>query len=355
MKFRDEANVFIKAGDGGSGKVGWRREKYIPQGGPDGGNGGNGGAVIFQADNGTNTLTDFYYNPKVIAEDGEDGGGAICDGKDGSDIIIKVPVGTQVFFQEQLVADLTVNGARWIAARGGRGGKGNNFFKTATNRAPKYSQPGMKGETFDFHLVLKSVADVGLVGLPNVGKSTLISVISNAKPLIADYAFTTITPNLGVVELDSHRRFVIADIPGLIEQAHIGKGLGITFLKHIERTTVLAQFIDPTTDFEGARKDLDELENISDQELSDIVTRQFELIENELLNFSNDLLKLPRVVIFTKADLPIAERALRLTAKYFKKRNLSTHLISSVNNTGLDGLKSELWQLVRETKVDSID
>lgn len=350
MRFKDEAKVLVKGGDGGSGSVHWRREKYIPRGGPDGGDGGTGGAVIFIADSGVNTLIDIAYSPRIFAQDGEAGEGARKNGSDGKDVFVKVPVGTQVFFKEELIADLSVPNSRWVAARGGVGGKGNSFFRTSTNQAPNFSQSGRKGENFEFQLVLKSVADVGLVGFPNVGKSTLISVISNAKPLIADYPFTTITPNLGVVELDSKRRFVIADIPGLIPEAHLGKGLGITFLKHIERTTVLAQIIDISTKKDGTKSSLTEDDEIEDQVLLDAVKEQFEIIENELANFSDDVLKLPRLVVFTKADLKNTTRAFELSKKWLIKKGYNPLIISSINKLGLEELKKELYQLIISLK-----
>lgn len=350
MRFKDEAKVLVKAGDGGSGSVHWRREKYIPRGGPDGGDGGTGGAIIFVADSGVNTLIDIAYNPRIIARDGAAGEGARKNGSDGDDVFVKMPVGTQVFFKEQLVADLAVPNSRWIAARGGVGGKGNAFFRTATNQAPNFSQSGRRGESFEFHLVLKSVADVGLVGFPNVGKSTLISVISNAKPLIADYPFTTITPNLGVVELDSKRRFVIADIPGLIPEAHLGKGLGITFLKHIERTTVLLQIIDISTKKDGTKSSLAEEDEIEDKVLLDAVKEQFEIIENELANFSEDVLKLPRLVVFTKADLKNTPHAFDISKKWLIKKGYNPLLISSVSSLGLAELKEKLFELIISQK-----
>ncbi|MFN8389504.1 MAG: GTPase ObgE [Bdellovibrionota bacterium] len=350
MKFRDEAKVRVRAGNGGNGVVHWRREKYVPKGGPDGGNGGAGGAVIFVADENINTLIDFAYNPLLEADDGGNGDGGRCDGRHGDDRLVKVPVGTEVYFDEELVADLASPGARWIAARGGIGGKGNAFFKSSTNVAPTRAQPGRKGESFEFKLVLKSVADVGLVGLPNVGKSTLISVVSNARPLIADYPFTTITPNLGVVVVDEQRKFVIADIPGLIPEAHLGRGLGITFLKHIERTTVLAQIVDVTTSLDGTAQPFLATGEVTDDELRAIVEQQLSAIEHELGSFSHSLLELKREVIFTKADLPFAERALDASRALLEKRKLSTSLVCAKTGLGIEALKSRLFELVRATR-----
>ncbi|MCL4160009.1 UNVERIFIED_CONTAM: hypothetical protein GTU68_008297, partial [Idotea baltica] len=226
------------------GAVSWRREKYLPRGGPDGGDGGDGGAIIFIAASGLNTLLECALNPLIRASAGASGGANGMTGGRGNDSIRRVPLGTQIFYEDTLIADLSVDGAQWIAARGGRGGKGNAHFKSSTNRAPDRAQPGRPGDDRALHLVLKSVADVGLVGLPNVGKSSLLSALSEAHPLVADYPFTTIRPSLGVVSLDSERRFVIADIPGLVEGAHTGKGLGHQFLKHVERTKALVFLVD---------------------------------------------------------------------------------------------------------------
>jgi len=240
MRFIDEVKVQVRAGRGGSGAVRFRREKYCPEGGPDGGDGGNGGAVILVTDPGLSTLIDFSFQPHLFASGGANGGENQRGGAAGADLICRVPVGCQVFYNDELVADLNTAGARWVAARGGHGGRGNAFFKSAQNQAPDYAQPGQDADELELRLVLKSVADIGLVGLPNVGKSTLISRISSANPKVADYPFTTLEPHLGVVMLDD-ARFVVADIPGLIPGAHLGKGLGTDFLKHIERTSGIAQ------------------------------------------------------------------------------------------------------------------
>jgi GTP-binding protein len=257
MKFIDEATILVEAGHGGSGIKSFYREKFVPLGGPDGGNGGRGGSVILVATANLTTLLDFHFQPRWKATDGLKGQGSRKDGKAGEDLIIKVPVGTQVYksagFDENkepilgdLVCDFDKDGATMTLAQGGRGGKGNSFFKSPTNRAPEHFQPGEEGESGEYVLSLKLVADVGLVGLPNAGKSTLISRISAARPKIADYPFTTLTPNLGVVQAKGGRSFVVADIPGLIPGAHQGKGLGIKFLKHVERTKVIAHLIDPS-------------------------------------------------------------------------------------------------------------
>jgi GTP-binding protein len=325
MRFIDEATLEVVAGDGGDGIVHWRREKFAPRGGPDGGDGGNGGAVIFVADSSLNTLLEFSYQPRMKGEAGEPGGDNLCTGKNGQDLICKVPVGCQFFYQDTLVADLSTIGARWVGARGGKGGKGNAFFKSSTNQSPDYAQPGQPGEQYKFKLVLKSVADVGLVGFPNVGKSTLISVISEAKPKIADYEFTTLTPNLGVVKV-GEGRFVVADIPGLIPDAHLGKGLGIRFLKHIERTRGVAFVIDLFRT-EGGESFLDRGKF------------QYEALEKELTSFSEGLGELPRVVVLTKSDLGLDESNTQEIREYFSNLKLKTCLFSSITKSGEDELK----------------
>jgi GTP-binding protein len=306
MKFIDEVTVYVKGGDGGAGLVHWRREKFIPQGGPDGGDGGDGGAIILVADNNLNTLIDLSFSPHIKAEDGMMGDENNRTGKSGDYKEVSVPVGTQVFFEERLVADLSAHGMRWIAARGGKGGKGNTYFKSSTRQAPDFAQSGVKGEERTFHLVLKSVADIGLVGLPNAGKSSLISSISKAKPKIADYPFTTLSPNLGVVKIGDNRSFVVADIPGIIEGAHEGKGLGLTFLKHIERTKGLGYVIDLTQSenflkLNAAGSDEEHAACIKD--IAEDGIRQLNLLRYELENFSETLLQYPHLIICTKEDI----------------------------------------------------
>ncbi len=248
------------------------------------------------------------------------------------------------------MADLSVPYARWIAARGGNGGMGNAFFKSSTNQAPEYAQSGQPGEQFKFHLVLKSVADVGLVGLPNVGKSTLISTISAAHPKIADYPFTTLEPHLGVVMLSGERRFVIADIPGLIPGASDGKGLGIQFLKHIERTKTIAQIIDVSTTLDGLIEE-QEAELLEDAELLEIIMKQFHAIDHELRAFSPEVADRPRLIIFSKADLPVTRRGYELARSQFT--NDQVIMISSVDNTGLEELKEKLFQLIDKIPTSS--
>lgn len=246
MKFIDEAIIEVRAGDGGNGCVSFRREKYIPHGGPDGGDGGDGGSVYLEADSCINTLIDFRHTRKFIAQQGVKGKGRNCTGKSGEDLFVKVPVGTLVHEDEtgELIGDLVRNGQRLLVARGGFHGLGNARYKSSTNRTPRQSKPGTPGEKRQLHLEMKLLADVGLLGIPNAGKSTLISAVSSARPKIADYPFTTLHPNLGVVRASSHRSFVMADIPGLIEGAAEGAGLGIQFLKHLSRTHLLLHLLD---------------------------------------------------------------------------------------------------------------
>lgn len=263
--FIDRVKIRVQGGDGGNGVTAFRREKFVPRGGPSGGDAGRGGDVWIVADESVNTLLHLRYNPLHVAGRGLHGEGSNRSGKEGGDAIVRVPVGTQVFdpLTNDLLFDFEENGQRWLAARGGRGGFGNAHFATSTNRAPRYHQEGSPGEEFEFQLELKLLADVGLVGFPNAGKSTFISVVSAAKPKIADYPFTTLEPHLGVVDLGDFRTFVIADIPGLIEGAHEGHGLGDRFLRHIERTTLLLHLVDvsssgrdPVTDYETINHEL---------------------------------------------------------------------------------------------------
>ncbi|HHJ15931.1 MAG TPA: Obg family GTPase CgtA [Gammaproteobacteria bacterium] len=246
MKFVDEASIVVKAGDGGNGCVSFRREKYIPLGGPDGGDGGDGGSVIMIADANLNTLADFRYERRFTAQRGENGRGRNCTGKKGDDLEIRVPVGTLIHVEEtgELMGDLVEDGQRLVVARGGFHGLGNLRYKSATNRSPRQSKPGTPGEQHTLQLELKLLADIGLLGKPNAGKSTLIRAISSAKPKVADYPFTTLYPNLGVVRVEAHRSFVVADIPGLIEGAAEGAGLGVQFLKHLSRTGLLLHLVD---------------------------------------------------------------------------------------------------------------
>ena len=284
--FIDRAKIHVQGGDGGNGVTAFRREKFVPRGGPSGGDGGRGGDVIVIADGSLNTLLHLRYNPQHIAQRGSHGEGSNRSGHAGEDLIIRVPVGTQIFDATtgDLLHDLSHDGDRWLAARGGRGGFGNAHFTTSTNRAPRYHQQGGKGEELELQLELKLLADVGLVGFPNAGKSTFISTVSAAKPKIADYPFTTLEPHLGVVDLGDFRTFVIADIPGLIEGAHTGAGLGDRFLRHIERTKLLLHLVD-----------------VSSASGRDAVS-DYETVNRELASYNPDLAARPQFVVATKID-----------------------------------------------------
>lgn len=286
MKFVDEAIIKVEAGDGGSGCVGFRREKFIPLGGPNGGDGGDGGSVILEADSGLNTLIDFRYQRLYRAERGQNGMSNNCTGKSGEDCIVHVPVGTVVYDKdtEEMIGDLTQDKARLMVAQGGFHGLGNARFKSSTNRAPRQSTPGTLGEKRELHLELKVLADVGLLGMPNAGKSTLIRAISAAQPKVADYPFTTLHPHLGVVSVSAYKSFVVADIPGLIEGAAQGAGLGIQFLKHLARTHLLLHILD-----------------ISSQDIASIVENA-RIIIQELTEYDTALLEKPRWLVFNKID-----------------------------------------------------
>ncbi len=284
--FIDRAKIHVQGGDGGNGVTAFRREKFVPRGGPSGGDGGRGGDVIVIADGSLNTLLHLRYNPQHVAQRGSHGEGSNRSGRDGEDLIIRVPVGTQIFDATtgDLLHDLSHDGDRGLAARGGRGGFGNAHFTTSTNRAPRYHQQGGKGEELELQLELKLLADVGLVGFPNAGKSTFISTVSAAKPKIADYPFTTLEPHLGVVDLGDFKTFVIADIPGLIEGAHTGAGLGDRFLRHIERTKLLLHLVD-----------------VSSVSGRDAVS-DYETVNRELASYNQDLATRPQFVVATKID-----------------------------------------------------
>ncbi len=309
------------AGRGGKGSVHFRREKYIPKGGPDGGDGGRGGHIIFKADANLHTLQDVRYRRKYKADDGNDGGGSRKTGKNGKDIIVLVPVGTVVRNKKEntFIADLIENGETIIMRKGGMGGKGNIRFKTSTNQAPRIAQSGLPGETGHFIIELKVLADVGLVGLPNAGKSTLLSRISSARPKIADYPFTTLNPNLGIVKYGDYNSFVMADIPGLIEGASKGKGLGHQFLKHIERNKVLLYLIDCT---------------------DETPYQTFKTLENEILQFNADLDVKPKLICRTKADL---ESELSEEWGKFEQEIL---VISSISGEGLNRLIATLVKMI---------
>lgn len=322
--FIDRVKIKVKAGDGGNGVTAFRREKFVPRGGPSGGDGGVGGSVWMEADEGLNTLLHLRYNPEHKAERGRHGEGSNRYGKDGEDITIKVPVGTQVFNTEndELEVDFTEPGQRYLVAKGGKGGWGNAHFATPTRRAPKFHYRGRPGEEKELQLELKLLADVGLVGFPNAGKSTLISVISAAKPKIADYPFTTLEPNLGVVDMGDYKTFVVADIPGLIEGASEGAGLGDRFLRHIERTKLILHLVD-----------------VSSTSGRDPV-EDYEIINRELANYSSDLADRPQIVVATKIDALDEPKRLESLKKRAKKDRKQFFAISSVAGVGLKELKS---------------
>ncbi|MDQ6780244.1 MAG: GTPase ObgE [Candidatus Eremiobacteraeota bacterium] len=285
--FVDQVNIVVRGGDGGNGIVSFRREKFVPRGGPDGGDGGRGGSIYLLADPQVSTLIDFRHKRRFIAERGGNGGGTNCHGKTGEDIIIRVPVGTLVYAEAKLIADLAASGVQVCIARGGRGGLGNSHFATAVHRTPRFSQRGEPGEEIALDLQLKLLADAGIVGAPNAGKSTLLAAVSAARPKIADYPFTTLEPQLGVVQVDVDASFVLVDVPGLIEGASAGAGLGDQFLKHVERTRVLIHLID------GAEPPREAL-------------AQLNMIEDELRAWNPQLLAVPRIIAVTKQDLPDA-------------------------------------------------
>jgi len=331
----DYARILIKSGDGGNGCVSFRREKFVPKGGPNGGDGGNGGSIIFKADRQLATLIDFRYRKIYKAERGKHGMGGDKTGKTGEDTVIKVPCGSILkdAVTDEILADLVNDGDFYLAAKGGRGGRGNARFATPTNRAPRNAEPGGKGEENEIIIELKLIADVGLVGLPNAGKSTLISKISAAKPKIADYPFTTLQPNLGIVRYKEYNSFVVADIPGLIEGAHLGKGLGIRFLKHIERTKILVFLVDSTL--------LPYKEN---------KTEDYDTLIGELRSYDRSLLEKPRIICFTKIDALTEEQIKELNKIKFRKTKVKIPVlkISSVSGKNLDKLKDLIWEKLHE-------
>jgi GTP-binding protein len=332
--FIDRVKVYVKAGHGGRGCVSFRREAYVPRGGPDGGDGGKGGDVIIRADKQLGTLIDLKYQQSYTAENGENGRGKQQTGADGRDVVIRVPVGTLVCEHEthQPIVDLDADGGEYLIAKGGRGGKGNTFFKSPTNQAPRHAQPGEAGEEQTLFLELKLLADVGLVGFPNAGKSTLISRVSAAKPKIADYPFTTLTPVLGVVKPEGRKSFVIADIPGLIENAHRGAGLGFEFLRHVERTSILVHLVDVSGLVPG-----DPVHNL--------VT-----INRELELYSPEMKKKFMIVSASKIDAAIPEHLERLEA-YSLQQGFAFFPISSVTGKGLDRLLDYLAERVARERV----
>ena len=330
--FSDKVRIFIKSGKGGDGHVSFRRELYVPAGGPDGGNGGHGGDIIFQVDKGLNTLGDFRHNSKYIAQSGEEGGKKRCTGKNGEDLIIKVPEGTVIYDDEsgKEIADMSGDNMKETILKGGRGGKGNMNYATATMQAPQYAQPGQEAKELWVRLELKCIADVGLVGFPNVGKSTFLSRVTNARPKIANYHFTTLNPNLGVVDIDGGKGFVIADIPGLIEGASEGVGLGHQFLRHIERTKVIIHIVDAAST-EGR------------DPIADI-----KAINAELEAYNPDLLKRPQVIAANKIDAIYDDGSgtnpVELIKAAFEPEGIKVYPISAVTGQGV----KELLYAVRE-------
>jgi GTP-binding protein len=327
--FIDYTEVEIKAGRGGDGAVTFRREKYVPKGGPSGGDGGRGGYIYIQAHHNLSTLLDFRYHKKYHAENGDPGASALKHGKDGEDITIKVPVGTIIKDAEtkKILFDLDEDEKKILIAKGGRGGKGNSNYATSTNQAPRFAEQGREGEEKKIILELKLIADIGLVGFPNSGKSTLISTISAARPKIADYPFTTLEPNLGIVQYKDFQSFTVADIPGIIEGAHEGKGLGIKFLRHIERTKILLFLIDITS--ENHQKD-------------------FTVLFNELKNYSPELAKKLKIVSFSKSDLLPEEELKKLGKKKIRNSDSKTLIFSSATRQGISELIDYLWEALKK-------
>jgi GTP-binding protein len=335
--FIDRAKIHVQGGDGGNGVTAFRREKFVPRGGPSGGDGGRGGDLILVADASLNTLLHLRYNPSHIAQRGLHGEGSNRSGRDGEDLIVRVPVGTQVFDANtgELLHDLSHDGDHWLAARGGRGGFGNAHFTTSTNRAPRYHQSGGKGEELDLQLELKLLADVGLVGFPNAGKSTFISTVSAAHPKIADYPFTTLEPHLGVVDLGDFRTFVIADIPGLIEGAHTGAGLGDRFLRHIERTKLLLHLVD-----------------ISSASGRDAVS-DYETVNRELASYNQDLATRPQFVVATKIDALDDPQRLESLKTKASQDGKPFFAISSVTGEGVRELVNAAAAKLEELSAES--
>src|SRR3954463_11968018 len=332
--FIDEAKIRVKAGDGGNGCMAFRREKFVPRGGPSGGDGGRGGDVIMQSSQRHNTLIHFRYNPEHKGQRGEHGMGSNCSGSDGNSVVLQGPVGTSLYDQEtgELVHDFSEPDERIIIAKGGRGGRGNQHFATSTHQAPREHELGRPGEERTYRLELKLLADVGLVGVPNAGKSTLISRISAAKPKIADYPFTTLEPNLGVVTVgeEPHQEsFVVAGVPGLIEGAHLGSGLGPHFLRHIERTRLLVHLVD-----------------VSDASGRPDPVEDFKVINRELASFGHGLDEKPMIVVATKIDAANPEKLKKLSA-HVKRRKMEFYAISAVTGQGINELK---WALAKRLR-----
>jgi GTPase len=337
--FVDEVRITVKAGRGGDGSCSFRREMFVPRGGPDGGDGGNGGDVVFTASHRLTTLLDLRYQRHYEAEDGKPGGGSHCTGRRGKSVDVMLPVGTVIYddITGEVMADLVTDGESATIAHGGKGGRGNSHFATSTNRVPTHFEHGTEGEARDLRLELKLLADVGLVGFPNAGKSTLIAAISAARPKIAEYPFTTLVPNLGVVRYGEDCSFVVADIPGLIEGAHEGKGLGIQFLRHIERTSLLLQLID-----------------VSEGAIEDPVT-SFEIMRNELAAYDPTLAKRPFAVVATKIDAAGDRTRLQSLQAFCKRRRIRCLPISAATREGLTELITFIGQQVEQLRTTACE
>ena len=335
--FADRAKIYIRSGKGGDGHVSFRRELYVPNGGPDGGDGGRGGDVIFEVDEGQNTLGDYRHRRKYKAEDGQEGGKKRCHGADGKDVILKVPEGTVIMdaASGKVIADMSGENKRQIVLKGGRGGKGNQHYATATMQVPKYAQPGQPAQELEVLLELKVIADVGLVGFPNVGKSTFLSRVTNAQPKIANYHFTTLSPNLGVVDTENGG-FVIADIPGLIEGASEGVGLGHEFLRHIERTRVIIHIVDAAST-EG-RDPIDDIYKIN----------------KELEAYNPEIAARPQVIAANKTDIPGSEENVARLKEAYEPQGFKVFPISAATNKGLDELLTEVGRILREYPEDIV-
>jgi GTP-binding protein len=339
MKFVDEVRIFVKAGDGGNGAVSFRREKYVDRGGPNGGDGGNGGSVIFEADPQLTTLLDYRYQQHHRAKSGENGMGSDCNGRGAEDMILKVPVGTLIrdANTEELLVDLSEPGQRFVAAKGGRGGLGNMNFATSTRQTPRFAQEGTKGEECTLRLELKLLADVGLLGFPNAGKSTFISRVSRARPKIADYPFTTLVPNLGMVQYKDNLSFVMADIPGIIEGASEGVGLGHQFLRHVERCKVLIHLLDMGAEGEG-REPL----------------HDFDVLNRELEKYSAELARKPQVVAANKLDLPHARERLEGFTAAMRKRGIAVFPVSCATGEGMQALMDATAEVLFTGRTDKL-
>ena len=326
MKFLDQVKVYVKAGNGGHGSPSFRREKFIEYGGPDGGDGGKGGSILLRSERSLNTLIDYRFQQHHKAERGENGSGQNCTGRGGNDLYLKVPIGTQVFEEDNktLIYDFKKEGDEFVVANGGKGGLGNTRFKSSTNRAPKKFTKGAIGEEYVIWLQLKSIADIGIVGLPNAGKSSLLAAITNANPKIANYKFTTLNPNLGVASYDN-KEITLADIPGLVEGAHEGIGLGIKFLKHIERCKTLMHLIDITNE---------DLENTYQQ------------VKNELKNYSEKLLKKKEIIVLNKTDLLDDSEVEKIMKSFSKNKNSEVVVLSTLDKASVSKIKAKLLSYV---------